>query len=201
MMKNEKKNKIIWVDLDEVLSETIDYLLEYNNYMIWSYSIKREDVKDYYIHRMDHLDITEELAVDWFRKPMLNDIDKKQIIPIKWSKNKLLELKDKWHSLVIITARTEDVFWEYTKKWINHHFEWIFDDIIFANHFHKESKEKHQICMEMWINIMIEDNYDYAMWLSKSWVKTYLLEKPWNNWQNDYHDNIIKIMSWDDLNI
>jgi hypothetical protein len=32
---------------------------------------------------MDHLDITEELAVDWFRKPMLNDIDKKQIIPIK----------------------------------------------------------------------------------------------------------------------
>jgi len=200
-MGMQEKNKIIWVDLDEVLSETLDYLLEYNKYMIWPHPIKREEVKDYYIHRMDHIDISIEKSIEWFTKPMVNDIEKKQISPILWSKEKLLKLKEEWYSLVIITARTEDVFWEYTKKWIEYYFNWIFDDIIFANHFHKKSKEKHEICTEMWIWIMIEDNYDYAMWLSKAWVKTYLLEKPWNNWQEDYHENIVRIMSWDDLKI
>ena len=40
------KNKIIWVDLDEVLSETLDFLLEKNWNKIWDFEIKREEVKD-----------------------------------------------------------------------------------------------------------------------------------------------------------
>jgi uncharacterized HAD superfamily protein len=139
------------------------------------------------------------MAIDWFREPMKKDIDKKAISPILWSKEKLKELKELGYTLVIITARTEDIFWDYTKTWINYHFEGLFDDIIFANHFHKDSREKHEICNELWISIMIEDNYDYATKLSKAWIKTYLLEKPWNNWQKYYHDNIIKIWSWNEI--
>jgi hypothetical protein len=30
---------------------------------------------------------------------------------------------------------------------------------------------------------MIEDNYDYASDIANAGVKTYLLEKPWNNHQ------------------
>lgn len=195
------KNKIIWVDLDEVLSETLDYLLEYNNYMIWPYPLKREDVKDYYIYRMDHIDISLETAIDWFREPMINDTWVSKVISVDWSKKKLLELKQEGYSLVVVTARTEDIFWEYTKEWLDNNFEWIFDDIIFANHFRKDSKEKHDICIENGIEYMIEDNYDYAIDLAKAWIKTYLLEKPWNNWQKYYHDNIFRIWSWDELKI
>jgi hypothetical protein len=31
---------------------------------------------------MDHIDITEKMAIDWFREPMKKDIDKKAISPI-----------------------------------------------------------------------------------------------------------------------
>jgi 5'(3')-deoxyribonucleotidase len=193
------KQKIIWVDLDEVLAELLDYVLDYNNNKIGSYLIKRDEIKDYYIHKIKDLDISSQQAIDWFRKPMLEDIQKCNILPIVWAKEKLLELKWQWYKLVVLTARIEEIFWEYTKIWLNNHFPDIFDDIIFADHFHANHKEKSDLCLEYWIDIMIEDNIDYANWISKVWVKTYLLEKPWNSWQEDYHGDIIKIKSWDEF--
>lgn len=198
---NKLNNKIIWVDLDEVLAELLDYLLEYNDYKIWSYSLKREDVKDYYIHKMDNIDITIEESITWFRKPMLEDIKNHKVNPVNWAKQKLLQLKESWYKLVILTARIEEIFWEYTDLWVKTNFPEIFDDIIFADHFHENHREKSEICIDEGIGIMIEDNYDYAMDLAKAWVITYLIEKPWNNFHEVYHENIIRIKSWEELNL
>lgn len=200
-MNNLKKWNIIWVDLDEVLAELLDYLLEYNNYKIWSYSLKREEVKDYYIHKMPHLDISIEESIAWFRKPMLEDIKNHRVNPVEWAKEKLLQFKKNWYKLLILTARIEEIFWEYTSLWVQNHFPEIFDDIIFADHFHENHREKSEICKDEGIGIMIEDNYDYAMDLAKAWVTTYLIEKPWNNFHEVYHENIIRIKSWEDVNL
>ena len=181
------------------MAELLEFVLAYNNHKIWSYDISREDVKDYYIHQIKDLDITSAQAIEWFRKPMFEDINSCNMLPILWAKEKLLELKWEWYKLVVLTARIEEIFWEYTKNWINTHFEDIFDDIIFADHFHENHKEKSELCIEHGIDFMIEDNYDYADGIAKVWVKTYLLEKPWNNWQEDYHENIIRIDSWDEF--
>ena len=175
------------------MAELLEFVLAYNNHKIWSYDISREDVKDYYIHQIKDLDITSAQAIEWFRKPMFEDINSCNMLPILWAKEKLLELKWEWYKLVVLTARIEEIFWEYTKN------EDIFDDIIFADHFHENHKEKSELCIEHGIDFMIEDNYDYADGIAKVWVKTYLLEKPWNNWQEDYHENIIRIDSWDEF--
>ena len=195
------KNKTIWVDLDEVLAELLDFILEYNDYKIWSYEINRNDIKDYYIHKIKWVNITKEEAIDWFRKPMFDDIDNLKVLPILWAKERLLEFKNEWYRLVILTARIEELFWEYTKIWINNHFKDIFDDIIFADHFHEKHKEKSELCLEYWINYMIEDNYEYATGVAKVWIKTYLLEKPWNSWQEEYHENIVRVSRWDEIKV
>ena len=192
-------NKIIWVDLDEVLSELLDFILDYNNNMIWNQIIKREEVRDYYIHRMDSIDIDLDKAIEWFRTPMLKDIWECKIKSVEWAKKKLLELKDDWNKFLIITARVEDVLWDYTREWINKNFPDIFDDIIFADHFEEKHREKSEICIEEWISYMVEDNYDYAIELAENWIKTYLIEKPWNNWQDNYHENIIRVKSWEEI--
>ena len=192
-------NKIIWVDLDEVLSELLDHILEYNNNMIWKQAINRNEVTDYYVHRMDNVDITLEEAIDWFREPMFQDIWKNKIAVVKWSKEKLLELKNDWNKLIVLTARAENVMWNYTREWINTHFSEIFSDIIFADHFEEKHREKSEICIDEWISYMVEDNYDYANELAENWIKTYLIEKPWNNWQENYHENIIKVKSWNEI--
>lgn len=192
-------NKIIWVDLDEVLSELLDHILEYNNNMIWKQAINRNEVTDYYVHRMDNVDITLEEAIVWFREPMFQDIGKNKIAVVKWSKEKLLELKNDWNKLIVLTARAENVMWNYTREWINTHFSEIFSDIIFADHFEEKHREKSEICIDEWISYMVEDNYDYANELAENWIKTYLIEKPWNNWQENYHENIIKVKSWNEI--
>lgn len=191
--------KIIWVDLDEVLAELLDHILEFNDYKIWSYELKKENIKDYYIHKMEYIDLSIEESIDWFKTAILYDIGKYNVKQIPWAKERLLELKSDWYVFKIITARAEEYYWDYTRKWVEINYPNIFDGIIFADHFHEKSREKSEICLEEWISIMIEDNYDYAMDLAKKWVKTYLLEKPWNNWQDNYHENIIRIKSWDEV--
>lgn len=193
------KNKIIWVDLDEVLAELVDFVLEYNNYKIWDFSLKKEDIKDYYIHKHPELNLTPEQAIEWFRKPMFEDINNLKVQKVLWAKEKLEELKSNWNKLIIITARIEELFWEYTKKWIDFYFENIFDDIIYTDHFSDKHRDKWEVCKELWVEFMIEDNYDYALELAEKWIKTYVLEKPWNFHREDYHENIIKIKSWEDF--
>jgi len=193
------KNKIIWVDLDEILAELLDYLLEYNNYKIWNLDIKREDVKNYYMHKMPELDISLDEAVSWFRKPMLDDIEKCNIKPTKGSFNKLKELKSWWNQLIIVTARIESIFWEYTTKWINNHFPNIFDDIIYTDHFTDKHRDKWTVCTELWITYMIEDNMDYALELAEKGVITYVFEKPWNSHREEKHENVIRVKWWEEF--
>lgn len=58
------KKKIIWVDLDEVLAETLDRCLEYNNYMIGNLKISKDNVRDYYLHKKYEINLED--SVEWF---------------------------------------------------------------------------------------------------------------------------------------
>jgi len=193
------KNKIIWVDLDEILAELADYILEYNNYTIWDNKITKEEILDYYLYRIPHLNITKEFAISWFMKPMLEDIKTYKVLPTIGSLERLKLLKDNGNRLIIITARREDIFWEYTKNWLEMHFTNIFDDIVFTDHFSEKHRHKGEVCRELWVECMIEDNYDYALDLAESGIKTYVLEKPWNKNREEKHENIIKINNWDEF--
>jgi uncharacterized HAD superfamily protein len=196
-----KVDRIIWVDLDEVLAELLDYILEYNDNKIWDYVINKSDIKDYYIHKMEWIDLTLEQSIAWFKDAIISDVDNYKIKALHWARDKLIQLKVSGHKLIIITARAEEHYWDYTRKWVEINYPEIFDDIIFADHFHENHREKHEICLEEWITCMIEDNYDYAISLANAWIVTYLLEKPWNNWQEIYHENIIRIKSWEEVEL
>lgn len=63
-MKNMRK--IIGVDLDEVLSETLNEILKYNNYLFNGIPITREDVFDFYIHHMPKYKADDAYSFWWF---------------------------------------------------------------------------------------------------------------------------------------
>lgn len=60
--------KIIGVDLDEVLSETIDQVLEINNNEVNGLKINKKDVNNYYLHEIEQLNLSIEDAVEFFDK-------------------------------------------------------------------------------------------------------------------------------------
>ena len=190
--------KVIWVDLDEVLAELVDYVLYYHDYKIAWKQITREKIEDYYIHHMVEYDISLDEAIDWFRKPLFDDVNL-DVSPVEWAMEGLNKLKDKGYKLKIITARQWDLFWEYTKKWVEKHYGSMFEEIIFANHFTKEDKTKSELCKEHWIYHMIEDNPDYALELADNWIVTYLLEKPWNKKKCINHENVVCVKNWSEV--
>ncbi len=192
--------KTIWIDLDEVLAETVDYCLYYKSYKIAWKHIDKEKITNYYIHHMVEYDIEEKEAIDWFRSAIMSDKNL-EIKPVYWAIEWLKKLKNKWYSLKIVTARASDLFWKYTERWLEKHYPDLFDEIIYANHFTSENKSKSELCKENNISFMVEDNFDYALDLAENWIKTYLLEKPWNRSIMDKHKNIIKVKSWEEINI
>ena len=196
--------KIIWIDLDEVLAETMDQILEDNNYKLWWKSISREDIRDYYIYNNKHIWIELEEAIKIFHWVYVKDINF-DIKVVSGEKEKLIEFKDKWHNLKIITGRPECIEY-YTINWVEKHFPWFFQSIHFANHFTYSSKQrikkpKSEICRELWIEVMVEDLFEYALELAENWIYTYLLEKPWNKHISQQHPNIKKVKHWSEINI
>lgn len=194
--------KIIWIDLDEVLSETIDQILEDNNFFLWNTRVKREDILDYYIYRNKNIDLSLEEAVKLFHWVYINDEGLK-IKVVDWSYDKIKEFKNKGYILKIVTWRPEDIE-NYTKNWINKYFKDTFHSVHFANHFNyswneKKIRVKSEICNELWISTMIEDNFDYALELAQNWIYTFLLEKPWNKHITIEHPNIKKVKFWEEI--
>ena len=188
------KLMVIWIDLDEVLAELAETVLKENNYTIWWKKIKFEDITDYYIYNIDGIDVNVSEAMELFRKTLANDIERLNIKPIKWVYDKLLEWKNKWYKLKVITARPKELFEKYTLDWLEKHYPWIFDEIYFANNDPKiiadnwqDQTRKWIMCKNLWVDIMIEDNPNYAYDVASCGIKTFLLEKPWNkNSQNQY---------------
>jgi len=191
-------DKILWVDLDEVLAETVDEVLKHNNYMIKWQAIYKDDISDYYLSNMSKYNLVKEDAVDFFWSA-LRSPNRENILPVKWAKEKLIELKDNWRKIVVVTARREEIS-EYTKSWLNRFYDWLIDDILFANHFSENEVPKSTLCKKNWIKIMVEDNLDFAMELASFWVKVYLLDKPWNRHYNPLiHLWVQKVNNWSEI--
>ncbi len=90
---------------------------------------------------------------------------------------------------------------KYTEKWLEKHFANLVDEIVYTDHFTDKHRNKWEVCRELWISHMIEDNMDYAIDLAENGIKTFLLEKPWNSHREEDHENLIKIKHWDDFKI
>lgn len=193
--------KIIWIDLDEVLWETLDKVLLDNNYKIWEITVSKDDFIDY---NFTNLNVSIQEWNEYFHRTFLND-KKLDIEVVKWAKEKIEYFKNKWYKLKIVTARPEN-FEEYTKKWVSKNFPNTFESIHFANHFSSPEKwfikkKKSEICLEIWIKIMVDDVFDYAFDLASNWIYTFLLEKPWNRHIEIEHPNIKKVKHWWEINI
>jgi len=59
--------KIIGIDLDEVLSETVDGVLKFHNYQINGIPAHKEDISDYYIFNIEKYNLNKEDAIKYFR--------------------------------------------------------------------------------------------------------------------------------------
>lgn len=190
-------NNRIAIDLDEVLAGTFEIALDYHKKKWYLHHLQFEDLIDHEWRRIDNVWIDKENRYAIWREFLSSDL-MLNANPINWSIETIQELLEKWIELHIITARPNHLY-EFTNLWINKHFKEKFSWVHFSTTPENIRIPKFEICKNLWINLIIEDNIDYAMEFADNDIKVIILEKPWNKNRVENHNNIIRVKNWEEI--
>ena len=185
---------IIGVDIDGVLANLIVPFLKFHNR-----KYKTSDIP------ANH--ISNDLTIIWkcskeeahrrvFEFYMSSDFEK--IKPVEGAVEGINRLGKK-HKLHAITARPP-IMQRKTDLWINQYFHKKFEIIHHTNLFSLEGakKNKSQVCQELGIKTIIEDDLNYALDCANLDINVYLLDSPWNKTKK-LPKNIIRVFGWRDI--
>ena len=171
----------IWVDCDEVLSETINELIKYPP--LKGKNLKRSDITSYELYEVEKIWLSKEEVVQAF----FNFFESPEYYlcqPVSWAYEKLHERKDAGHKLFVVTARKKP-HEELTRRWVESHFPWIFSDYLFMWQHTENEIPKSKLCKDRWIQLLIDDNTFNINDMNSVWIPWFLLDKPRNQWVED----------------
>lgn len=184
---------VIWVDCDDVLSQTIDFLL--NSPYFTARNIKIWDITSYNLYEISSLGLSYQQAVKVFGD-MFSSPDYLKMKPVDGAKEWLERLKKGDNKLILITGRS-DIRREKTIEWLERYWLDLFDDYIFANENTDQAKSKSEICLENGVELMIEDRISICQELAGVGIPSFLIDCPWNQWEVE--DLIRRVKSWNEI--
>ena len=125
-----------------------------------------------------------------------NDMEEFDLPAIGGAKRSLEHLKAN-HEIVSITARQEGIR-EKTEEFLYNKFG-VGIRVFCGNDFWKENgdKSKLNICKELGVDVLIDDNEKFSKEVAESGVKVLLFDRPWN--KNIEHENIVRVGSWKEI--
>ena len=185
----------IGIDIDEVLADFLPAIIKYHN-ETYNTFLTSSDFKTYNL--WESWGGTKEESVkkiyDFFRTDYFSEIN-----PIKGAQNATRVLREN-NDLSIVTSRHEEITRE-TKRWVNQNFPNTFSEINFAGHYYsknKNSKTKRQICDSQGVEILIEDNFEYALECLTPKRKVLLFNHPWNQ-EIRLPKGMKRVHSWNEI--
>ncbi len=190
-MEEKKKKLKIGIDIDEIVTEFVLGFLKFFNKK-YNKNFNFEDMFSYDF--WETLDIDKEesfrLAGDFFHSSF-NTIELVEGA-IK-SINKLSENNE----IFFITSRpinTKDK----TENFLKSKFPYLKFKVFYSGDRFGRGKSKREICNDMGINFLIEDQEKYVLDCAESNVKCLLFDKPWNK-NCPEHENIIRVNDWNEI--
>ncbi|KAG1142789.1 hypothetical protein G6F37_007288 [Rhizopus arrhizus] len=202
-MPVREARKLIAVDLDQTLSDTLECLIEWHN------DTYHTNLTMSNFNTLDYWKVWGGTREDCYRKirEFYSSSHFDRIKPIKDYALEALKLLKKRHfQLVIITSRQQFVA-EKTKKFIDRHYPGIFESIYFCNLNLSEkerleyiSKPKSVICQEIGVDVLIDDSIEHALDCSNLNMNVLLYDKQgkynWNHYQKQLPNNVHRVFNW-----
>lgn len=171
----------IWVDCDDVLSETMNEILKRSPLVEkW---IKLSDITSYGLFEVKKIWVSFEEAVKIFYS-FFESSSYPLTQPVSWAYEKLYLRKEQWHKLFVVTGRPKP-YEEITKQRVEKHFPWIFSGFLFMNQYTENEIPKSVLCKEKWIELLIDDTAQNILDMNSVWMPWFLINKPWNQWVHD----------------
>jgi len=180
----------IGIDIDEVIVEFLDSFLEFYNSK-HNKNFKKEDFKSYIFE--ETLGGTHEDSVNLIKEFSYSE-DPKLVEDALEVINQLA----KGHELIVLTAR-HPMFKEKTTHLLKKHFGDIFLEILYTGEaFEKQGVTKADLCKNLGVNFIIEDNKLFSFECAQKGIRFFLLDKPWNQ-NHEEHENIIRVNNWREI--
>jgi uncharacterized HAD superfamily protein len=98
------------------------------------------------------------------------------------------------HKIFFITSRSETTL-EKTLNQLNNFF--LNFDLYFSGENDGKNKDKGELCKELGIGILIEDNGECSLKYAEEGIRVFLMDRPWN--KNFEHENILRVFGWKDI--
>lgn len=174
----------IAIDIDEVLVPFKDPFLKFSNISCEEHEEEQ--------NMMGLLDQDPKKGYERVQKFHRSELGK-SVLPLKDSQKALSFLNSK-HELIAITSRADNLK-EETEGWIKEHFPNQVNQLYFSN----KEKTKAQICEELKIDVLIEDQLKYAFEASQKEIQVILFDmdkKYWWNKTEKLPENIHRVHSW-----
>lgn len=184
--------KKIGIDIDEVVVEFMKHFIDYWN-LEKGTSFRVEDLETYHLW---------ETPVHLSKEESMREVLKFQMSPlfeqtsfVEGVFESIRELA-KIHKIFFVTARPKEIRGE-TENMLNENLSGVDFNIFFSGDVYG-GKSKSEICIDCGADILIEDNYHYAVDCAEKGIKVFLLDKPWNR-NCDNNLNIKRVSGWKEI--
>lgn len=183
----------IGIDIDGVLTDELNYIIDYGTKYFENKNIKYKLNKHIYDSEKT-FEVTEEQWKEFWKE---NIFDYSRNIPIRpFAAEVINKLKKQNNRIVIITARyyttyeneNKKIMQNIVKEWLNRN-DVLYDDIIFT-------EKKAEICKKLMIGVMIEDKPENILAISKE-IPVICYDHPYNEMLDD--KNIIRCYNWNEI--
>jgi len=186
----------IGFDIDDVLCDLVgDFLAFYNKK--FNTNFKYENFNSYaWYDVLEHNKDDFKAILDEY----LNNGAYKILKPYNDMIELLKELSTNNNDIYLITARP-DIYHNDNKIWLDKFLSGYYKKLIYSsnNHSYKNNNlSKAEICQNLNIKVMVEDVLNYAIDCANLGVKTFLVDRPWNQ-DIQKHKNLIRVKNADDI--
>ncbi|PIN93073.1 hypothetical protein COU54_04520 [Candidatus Pacearchaeota archaeon CG10_big_fil_rev_8_21_14_0_10_31_24] len=183
----------IAIDFDDVIVNTVDTFLNFHNQK-YELSRTREDINSTDLRSF--WGCTKNEAISLMKEFHDSSSTFENAEPINGAIEFLKEIS-KDNEIVIITGRPSQ-FKEKTLYWLNKYLSDVNVKLFFSGDYHhSQGKTKAEICEELGINVIIEDDINYAKPCLEKGIEVIIIDKPWN--QVDLN-RIHRAHSWKEVN-
>lgn len=182
--------KVIGVDFDDVIVSTNHAMSLWHN-RVYGTSYQKKDVLSWdlsVIWGCSHEETNSRI------QEFFDSAEHAMTASITNAVESLRFLKDK--EIHIVTARQEE-FRAITLLLARQHVPFLLDNFNFPNKA-SNKRTKAEVCLELGIEVFIDDHLDYARSIASAGIPVYLFDSPWNQ-TNVLPQNVERVYSWEEI--
>ncbi|MCK9345313.1 MAG: hypothetical protein M0P64_04350 [Candidatus Pacebacteria bacterium] len=185
----------IGLDLDDVLLATNDAMLKWHN-RVYGTSYARKDIVTWELTKVWNCTFDEMLSRihEFYASP-----EHDETLAFKGAIEGIETLGEgkEYH---IITSRPGEMHGK-TMALIQKYFPPLVESVHFTSQVTEEagrSRKKEHVCLELGIQVFVEDNLDYARNVAGVEIPVLLFDTPWNQTE-DLPSNVTRVYSWEEI--